>query len=252
MPRSSSARPPGVPVDATLFVAYLRVSTRQQGDSGLGLEAQRAKVAETVARLRGVVIHELEEVESGTRNDRPQLREALALCRRYAATLVVSRLDRLARNARFLLEVRDNVGPGGVVFCDLPELPSGPAGQLVLTILGAVAEYEAKAGRQRTLDGLAAKKRQGFKLGNPNLRAANGPQARARQARKFARQVWPAIARAQRAGCKTLRELGDALEAVGIRTPSGSEHWAEETVRRVIARAQGSGEHVGSGAVSGR
>ena len=252
MPRSSSARPPGVPVDATLFVAYLRVSTRQQGDSGLGLEAQRAKVAETVARLRGVVIHELEEVESGTRNDRPQLREALDLCRRYAATLVVSRLDRLARNARFLLEVRDNVGPGGVVFCDLPELPSGPAGQLVLTILGAVAEYEAKAGRQRTLDGLAAKKRQGFKLGNPNLRAANGPQARARQARKFARQVWPAIARAQRAGCKTLRELGDALEAVGIRTPSGSEHWAEETVRRVIARAQGSGEHVGSGAVSGR
>jgi DNA invertase Pin-like site-specific DNA recombinase len=252
MPRSSSARPPGVSADATLFVAYLRVSTRQQGDSGLGLEAQRAKVAETVARLRGVVIHELEEVESGTRNDRPQLREALALCRRYAATLVVSRLDRLARNARFLLEVRDNVGPGGVVFCDLPELPSGPAGQLVLTILGAVAEYEAKAGRQRTLDGLAAKKRQGFKLGNPNLRAANGPQARARQARKFAREVWPAIARAQRAGCKTLRELGDALEAVGIRTPSGSEHWAEETVRRVIARAQGSGEHVGSGAVSGR
>jgi DNA invertase Pin-like site-specific DNA recombinase len=234
-----------VPADATLFVAYLRVSTAQQGDSGLGLEAQRAKVAETVARVGGVVIHELEEVESGTRNDRPQLREALDLCRRHAATLVVSRLDRLARNARFLLEVRDNVGPGGVVFCDLPQLPTGPAGQLVLTILGAVAEYEAGLGRQRTRDALQAKKRQGVKLGNPNLRAANGPQARARQARAFARQTWPAIVKAQRAGCKTLRELGDALESRGIRAPSGGEHWAEETVRRVIARMQrqGAAEH---------
>src|SRR5665213_3939546 len=105
MPRNPPADPAGGASGQRLLVAYYRVSTDTQGRSGLGLEAQRASVAAYVAASGGSLIHELEEVESGKRNDRPKLAEALALCRQNRAALVVAKVDRLARNTAFLLSV---------------------------------------------------------------------------------------------------------------------------------------------------
>jgi len=112
------------------FVSYLRVSTDGQGRSGLGLEAQRQAVAAHVTQAGGEVVAEFREVESGKRADRPQLAAALASCRTRRAVLVIAKLDRLARNARFLLSVVEGSGEAGVVFCDLPT-GAGRAGRQV-------------------------------------------------------------------------------------------------------------------------
>ena len=109
------------------FVAYYRVSTDQQGRSGLGLDAQREAVAKHLASIPSCsLVAEFEEVESGKRTDRPQLAAALAACRAHKATLIIAKLDRLARNARFLLSVVEGTGDNGVAFCDLPSIPAGP------------------------------------------------------------------------------------------------------------------------------
>ena len=115
------------------FVAYYRVSTDRQGRSGLGLEAQREAVRTFldggIWQLRG----EFTEVESGKVNERPELGKALERCRLTGATLVVAKLDRLARNARFLLSAVEGSGEGGVIFCDLPHVPAGPVGKFLVT-----------------------------------------------------------------------------------------------------------------------
>lgn len=237
MPRKSAPETADGAAGARLFVAYLRVSTERQGQSGLGIEAQRAAVAAHVAAAGGELIHEFEEIESGRRNDRPQLAAALAACRASRATLIVAKLDRLARNARFLLSVAEDVGDAGVVFCDLPQLPPGPMGKFFLTMMAAVAELEARLISRRTKDALAAVKARGVKLGNPNLRPHGAGAARRRQARSRAREVMPYIAAARKAGCRTLAELAAALTARGIKTPNGAVDWRPEQVRRVIAKA---------------
>ena len=143
------------------FVAYLRVSTARQGASGLGLEAQRSAVQGFLAGGHGSMVVEFVEVESGKRDDRPQLAAALAACRLHRATLVIAKLDRLARNVRFISGVMDS----GVDFiaCDMPY-----ANRLTLHIMAAMAEHEAAAISDRTKAALAAAKARGVKLGNPN------------------------------------------------------------------------------------
>ncbi|WP_431270263.1 recombinase family protein [Dankookia sp. P2] len=135
---------------AARYIAYFRVSTERQGRSGLGLDAQRMAVARHIASAGGQVVAEFQEVESGKRNDRPQLAAALAACRAHRATLLIAKLDRLARNARFLLGVVEGSGDGGVVFCDLPQVPPGPVGKFLVTQMAAVAELEAGLISQRT------------------------------------------------------------------------------------------------------
>src|SRR3954469_9367606 len=140
------------------FVAYYRVSTAKQGASGLGLEAQQDAVR---AHLNGgswQLVAEVVEVESGKRNDRPKLAEALRLCRLHGATLIIAKLDRLARNVAFI----SNLMESGVEFTavDFPQ-----ANRLTVHILAAVAEHEAKAISTRTKDALAAAKARGTKLG---------------------------------------------------------------------------------------
>ena len=145
------------------FVAYYRVSTDKQGRSGLGLDAQRAAVARHAASAGGVVAAAFEEVESGRRGDRPQLGLALAECRLRRAVLLIAKLDRLARDAHFLLGLEK----AGVEFlaADMPH-----ANRLTVGIMALVAEEEARATSARTKAALAAAKARGVRLGNPRLK----------------------------------------------------------------------------------
>lgn len=140
------------------YIAYLRVSTQRQGYSGLGLEAQK----EIITRYLGDVkpIAEYVEVESGKIANRPKLMEALKHCKKTGATLIVAKLDRLARNVGFLSKMLESETE--IVFCDFPQ-----ANKMVLHILGAIAQYEAELISARTKAALQAKKARGVRLGNP-------------------------------------------------------------------------------------
>lgn len=226
------------------FVSYLRVSTDGQGRSGLGLEAQRQAVAAHVTQAGGEVVAEFQEVESGKRADRPQLAAALAACRTRRAVLVIAKLDRLARNARFLLSVVEGSGEAGVVFCDLPSVPAGPIGKFMITQLAAVAELEAGLISQRTRAALAVAKARGVRLGNPSPVAATAAMAaaartaRSRQVAARATDVLAVVRQAQAEGASSLRTLAAALHAHGVRTPNGKEEWSATQVRRLLAHAE--------------
>src|ERR1039458_2831944 len=140
------------------FISYLRVSTQQQGKSGLGLEAQRESVAVYLNGGRWKLVEEIVEVESGKRSDRPELARALSLCRAHRATLLVAKLDRLARNVAFISTLME----AGVEFVavDLPQ-----ANKLTVHIMAAMAEYEAGAISTRTKAALAARSEEHTKLG---------------------------------------------------------------------------------------
>ncbi len=140
---------PGVMANGK-FVSYLRVSTAKQGASGLGLEAQRMAVTEYLNGGRWTVIQEVVEVESGKHDDRPKLAEAMGLCRLHGATLVIAKLDRLSRDAHFLLGLQK----AGVRFvaADMPE-----ANEMVVGIMAVVAQAERKmisASNQGSIGGL--------------------------------------------------------------------------------------------------
>jgi DNA invertase Pin-like site-specific DNA recombinase len=226
------------------FVAYYRVSTDQQGRSGLGLDAQKATVAAYVLTAQGCIVAEFQEVESGKRVDRPQLARALAECRARHATLILAKLDRLARNTSFLLSVVRGAGEAGVVFCDLPQMPPGPAGVFILTMFAAVAELERGMISQRTKAALAAAKARGVKLGSPKLGAGfdsaasrAGRAARTLLAKAHAADVLPFIAAARKAGANSLAQIAAALTARGIRPPSGGEAWHPSQVWRITRPA---------------
>ena len=146
--------------ETTKYVAYLRVSTQKQGYSGLGLEAQKEIIHNHLREITPIA--EYTEVESGRKTDkgRLELRKALEHCRKEGATLIVAKLDRLARNVSFLSSLLEN--DVEFVFCDFPQ-----ANKMVLHILAAISQYEAELIATRTKQALAAKKARGAKLGNP-------------------------------------------------------------------------------------
>ncbi len=141
------------------FVAYFRVSTQKQGRSGLGLEAQKHAV-EHFVQLKGQVLTSFTDIESGKKNDRPQLQAAIAYCKMHGATLLIAKLDRLTRNVAFVFTLRDS----GVSFicCDMPE-----ANTLTIGILATMAQHEREMIADRTRRALAEKKKRGFVLGTP-------------------------------------------------------------------------------------
>ena len=216
------------------FVSYLRVSTRKQGASGLGLEAQRAAVADYLNGGRWQLLAEVVEVESGKRGDRPKLAEALRLCRIHGAVLVVAKLDRLARDAHFLL----GLSKAGVEFvaCDMPS-----ANRMTVGIMAVVAEEEARMISTRTKAALAAAKARGVRLGGDRgavLSAearTKGNAARSAKAAGRAADLLPVIREAREAGATTLQAVADALNAKGIPTARGGM-WGPVQVQRVEAQ----------------
>lgn len=224
----------------TKFVAYYRVSTQRQGLSGLGLEAQREAVARYLAGTVGAtLVQEFVEVESGKRNDRPELAKAMALCRAHRARLVIAKLDRLARNVEFTARlVNDDV--------DFVAVDNPHATKLTIHILAATAEHEREQISLRTKAALAAAKARGVVLGSRGCTLTPEQRERAVDASKAVRvaravqrteDLMPAIERLRAAGASSLRQLAAALEAEGFPTPSGRGRWQATTVQRVLAKA---------------
>lgn len=216
------------------FVTYLRVSTDRQGKSGLGLEAQRKAVADHVAG-KGQIAAEYVEIESGTKNERPQLARALAEAKRIGAVLLIAKLDRLARNVAFIA----NLLEAGVEIAaaDMPE-----ANRFLLHVMAAVAEHEARAISDRTKAALAAAKARGVALGwamparheEQRLAARKGAQKGAMKADQHAANVLPVIRGIADRGV-SLRQIADELNKRGIKTTRGGL-WYAATVRNVVAR----------------
>jgi DNA invertase Pin-like site-specific DNA recombinase len=216
------------------FVSYLRVSTAQQGRSGLGLEAQRQAVADFLNGGQWQLVTEVVEIESGKRSDRPKLAEALRLCRLHNATLVIAKLDRLSRDAHFLLGLEK----AGVDFV-AADMPS--ANRLTVGIMAMVADEERRMISKRTKDALAAAKARGKKLGGNrgNLamisdkgRAAS-LAARQAKAKSRAADLAPIIEELTASGTDSFRRIAAELNARGIRAARGGA-WSQEQVRRVM------------------
>jgi DNA invertase Pin-like site-specific DNA recombinase len=229
------------------FVSYLRVSTDKQGRSGLGLEAQREAVAAYLrARPDAMLVSEYVEVESGRKDDRPELVKALAACRGHRATLLVAKLDRLARDARFLLTVLDGAPADcGVAFCDLPAVPPGPVGRFLVTQMAAVAELEAGLIGQRTKAALAAAKARGVALGGwrggrvpTDADRRKAALAVTQRAASAAADLAPVLVQLRAEGVASQTGMAAALNSRGVPTPRGGT-WTATAVRRVVARVQG-------------
>lgn len=219
-------------------IGYLRVSTRGQGDSGLGIEAQRARVC-ALAEARGaVVVAERVEVESGRKADRPQLAEALAEARKRRAVVIVGKVDRLARDAELVLrldrETRAN-GMAGIWFADLPEVDTATAnGRMVLSLMASIAEWEAGRISERTREALAAAKARGVRLGGIRPGTLVRNDAARDRAMASAERLRPVLAPMVAAGM-SLRAMAEALAAAGTVNRHGAPLAAIQ-VRRLVDR----------------
>lgn len=232
-------------------IAYYRVSTVAQGRSGLGLEAQQSAVQSLVAHRGFELLATFKEVESGKRNDRPQLRAALHYAKLTGATLIIAKLDRLSRNAAFLLTLRES----GVRFmaADLPD-----ANDLTIGLLAVVAEAERNAISRRTREALAQVNRrieiagehvsrtgrQISRLGNPRgWRGRSGENSRAVKAVQAAAQgraddLRPVLEQLAQEGVTGLSQIAKELNRRGIKTPRQGA-WHASTVRSLLQRLAG-------------
>ncbi len=206
------------------LIAYYRVSTARQGESGLGLEAQRAKVEQLAAERGAEVVAEFTEVESGRKADRPQLAAALAAARKLGAVVAVAKLDRIARDAELVLRLSREAaanGMGGFLFCDLPDVDATTAaGRMVLTVMASVAEFESRRISERTREALAAARARGVKLGGLRANTLTRNDAARERAQADAERLRPLLAALQAQGL-SLRQMSAALAAAGTTTAKG-------------------------------
>jgi DNA invertase Pin-like site-specific DNA recombinase len=214
-------------------VAYYRVSTQKQGRSGLGLEAQQSTVRGHLEKTNRKLIAELVEIESGKNPDRPVLLEALKLCRLTRSKLIVARLDRLARNVAFVSRLME----AGVDFeaVDFPQ-----ANRLMIHILAAVAEYEARQISERIKVALAAAKARGVKLGRVHpggcpAGLVKGHQVIAERMAGRAADLAPLIAEIRAAGFVSLAAIARQLNELGMR-PVRADRWSPDSVHRLLLR----------------
>jgi DNA invertase Pin-like site-specific DNA recombinase len=213
------------------WVAYYRVSTAKQGQSGLGLDAQKAAVLAYLNGGRWTLLAEFTEVESGKNDDRPELAKALAQCKLTGSKLVIAKLDRLSRDAHFLLGLQK----AGVEFvcCDMPE-----ANEVMVGMMAVMAQWERKQISARTKAALAAARERGTVLGGyrggPVVDWREGMKARVAASDAFAARVRPMIEKMQADGM-SLRQIAAVLTEQGIETPRGGQ-WSADAVRRAMMR----------------
>ena len=216
------------------FVAYYRVSTARQGRSGLGLEAQEKAVMDFLNGGEWELAGAFTEVESGKRDDRPELAKAMQLCKLTGARLVIAKIDRLSRDAHFLIGL-DKAGVDFVA-ADMPQ-----ANKLTVGIMALVAQQEREAISARTKAALAAAKARGIKLGNPNGAAhlrglGNGAAVAAIKAKagERANDLRDTVTELQADGL-TVRQLAEELNRQGIMTARGGQ-WGPSSVHRLLKR----------------
>ena len=225
------------------IVAYHRVSTVQQGASGLGLQAQKKAIEDFTSQRGGEIAGSFTEVESGKNDERPELKKALHLAKVTGSTLVIAKLDRLSRSAAFLLTLRDS----GVKFvaADMPD-----ANDLTVGVMALVAQQEREATSNRTKEALAAAKARGVKLGNPNgaaaLRRADrgneaGIAAIKSKADRHAMDLEPVIEVIRAEGLTSLGDIANALNSRGFLTRRGGQ-WHKTTVKNLLDRIKKLGE----------
>jgi DNA invertase Pin-like site-specific DNA recombinase len=224
------------------YISYLRVSTAKQGQSGLGLEAQRAAVATWLNGGAWQLVEEVVEVESGkSHRNRPGLANAIEACRRYGAKLIISRLDRLSRDPVFLLSLRD----AGIEFIAV-DMPS--ANRMTVGVMALVAEAEREAISARTKAALAAARARGVKLGNPcpetaafhdrataSTAGVRSGNTRAAAADHFARLIQPLLDN-ELAGLSANAAAAELNRRV-VQTARGDGKWTARAVLNLKARS---------------
>jgi DNA invertase Pin-like site-specific DNA recombinase len=210
------------PTNARRFITYYRVSTDRQGKSGLGLEAQRKAVLDYLNGGAWELVEEYTEHETGKRGDRPELQKALEACRRQRATLVIAKLDRLARNTAFLLTISDS--GVNVLFCDLPHVrchgpffsnPNGCRCRLEAGLISERTRAALQVAKQRIATRGQRKHPHVKRLGNPTPRAAaaRATAAACAAAVQFAANVLPVIRELQAAGARSANAIATGLNA---------------------------------------
>lgn len=218
------------------YIAYYRVSTKQQGFSGLGLDAQK----EIVKRFcsDGIILLEFQDIESGKNNNRPELKKALDAVKKVNGILVIAKLDRLSRNLTFISQLRDSEIE--FICCDMPN-----ANKLTIGMMAVIAQEEREMISKRTKDALKAKKDRGISLGNPsnilnkdedgNLIAVKNRIESVKKKCEDRDAVAKSIAEKMEKSGSTLKEICDELNRLGIKT-ARSKEFKIETVRRLLGR----------------
>jgi DNA invertase Pin-like site-specific DNA recombinase len=231
-------------MQSSKFIAYYRVSTDRQGRSGLGLEAQQAAVRAYLNGGDWTLVREFVEVESGKRDDRPKLVEALRLCELTGSTLIVAKLDRLSRDAEFLFRL--DKSPVNIRFADMPM-----ADKVMIGIMAVVAQWEREQISKRTKEALGAAKARGTKLGGDRgnlagvaaLGASKSLEMRKAIAADRGRKVMHYIDEARASGASTFAAMAEHLNHAGIQTPRGKT-WHPASVQKLLVRMEGQGERV--------
>jgi DNA invertase Pin-like site-specific DNA recombinase len=209
-------------------IAYYRVSTDQQGKSGLGLEAQQEAVRLFAEREAYQVTAHYTEIESGKKNKRPQLLAALDQCRKKKAILIIAKLDRLGRNVAFIANLMESRVQFKAV--DNPH-----ADELMIHLLAAFAQHERKQISARTKDALQAAIRRGVQLGKHGKDVLS--QQNSEAADEFAERMRPVIAEVKQQGMTTIRAICEELNRRSIPTFRGQgENWHATTVQRLVKR----------------
>jgi DNA invertase Pin-like site-specific DNA recombinase len=209
-------------------VAYFRVSTDRQGKSGLGLEAQHEAVHVFAQQQSYQVTAEFTEIESGKKNERPQLMGALLLCKKQKATLIIAKLDRLGRNVAFIANLMESK----VEFLAVDNPHANP---LMVHLLAAFAEHERKQISTRTKDALQAAKRRGVQLGKHGREIESKKNARA--ASQFAETMRPIIDELRTEGITSVRGISDELNRRVVETfRNQGQQWHRTSVHRLLKR----------------